>query len=390
MEAASFLRLAIGIAASPRQGPPARPRPQGPEAGPYLGELRGRTGAAHRLRHRLAAYRANDKRLEPPEIDRRHAGLYGARADRTDEPLDRFAQRPLCARRHASIRCSRARCRSPRPTPWSGSTAISRGGRCRQPSGWRMSRPPSRAIVMKLLAKTAEERYQTAAGLERDLRRCLAEWERQRPHRRLPAGRTRHARPAADPREAVWERARGRDPARRLRSHRQERRAGAGAGLRLFRHRQIRRSSMSCTRCSFRRGGCSRRASSTSTSATFPIRRWRRRFRAWCDRFSARATPSWRPGAAHFWRRWSRTARLMIDLVPELKLIIGDQPPVPELRAAARAKPFPARVPPLHRRLRPTGTSAGAVPRRSAMARRGDARPARGSADPVGPAAPAC
>ncbi len=33
-------------------------------------------------------------------------------------------------------------------------------------------------IVMKLLAKTAEERYQTAAGLERDLRRCLAEWER--------------------------------------------------------------------------------------------------------------------------------------------------------------------------------------------------------------------
>ncbi len=33
------------------------------------------------------------------------------------------------------------------------------------------------AIVMKLLAKTAEERYQTAAGVERDLRRCLADWE---------------------------------------------------------------------------------------------------------------------------------------------------------------------------------------------------------------------
>src|SRR4029453_10941341 len=33
------------------------------------------------------------------------------------------------------------------------------------------------AIIMKLLAKTAEERYQTAAGAERDLRRCLAEWE---------------------------------------------------------------------------------------------------------------------------------------------------------------------------------------------------------------------
>ena len=33
------------------------------------------------------------------------------------------------------------------------------------------------AIIMKLLAKTAEERYQTAVGLERDLRRCLQEWE---------------------------------------------------------------------------------------------------------------------------------------------------------------------------------------------------------------------
>jgi len=36
------------------------------------------------------------------------------------------------------------------------------------------------AIVSKLLAKTAEERYQTAAGVESDLRRCLAQWERER------------------------------------------------------------------------------------------------------------------------------------------------------------------------------------------------------------------
>ena len=36
---------------------------------------------------------------------------------------------------------------------------------------------PVSAIIMKLLAKTAEERYQTAAGLERDLRRCLAQFE---------------------------------------------------------------------------------------------------------------------------------------------------------------------------------------------------------------------
>ena len=36
---------------------------------------------------------------------------------------------------------------------------------------------PVSAIIMKLLSKTAEERYQTAVGLERDLQWCLKEWE---------------------------------------------------------------------------------------------------------------------------------------------------------------------------------------------------------------------
>jgi serine/threonine protein kinase len=36
---------------------------------------------------------------------------------------------------------------------------------------------PLSSLTMKLLAKNAEERYQTASGLEADLRRCLAEWQ---------------------------------------------------------------------------------------------------------------------------------------------------------------------------------------------------------------------
>jgi predicted ATPase/signal transduction histidine kinase len=36
---------------------------------------------------------------------------------------------------------------------------------------------PISRIIMKLLAKAADERYQTAAGVGYDLRRCLAEWE---------------------------------------------------------------------------------------------------------------------------------------------------------------------------------------------------------------------
>jgi PAS domain S-box-containing protein len=48
---------------------------------------------------------------------------------------------------------------------------------------------PVSAIVMKLLAKAPEERYQTASGLESDLRRCLAAWETQRRIDDFPLGK---------------------------------------------------------------------------------------------------------------------------------------------------------------------------------------------------------
>ena len=51
-----------------------------------------------------------------------------------------------------------------------------------------MCRALSQTIIMKLLAKTAEDRYQTAAGLERDLRRCLAQWEAERRIDAFPLG----------------------------------------------------------------------------------------------------------------------------------------------------------------------------------------------------------
>src|SRR5271165_566931 len=47
---------------------------------------------------------------------------------------------------------------------------------------------PLSAIVMKLLAKTAEERYQTAAGVAADLWRCLREWETHRHIDLFPLG----------------------------------------------------------------------------------------------------------------------------------------------------------------------------------------------------------
>ncbi|MBV9519132.1 MAG: serine/threonine protein kinase, partial [Hyphomicrobiales bacterium] len=52
---------------------------------------------------------------------------------------------------------------------------------------------PVSAIVMKLLAKRAEDRYQTAAGLESDLRNCQTEWEARRRVDDFPLGE--HDRP---------------------------------------------------------------------------------------------------------------------------------------------------------------------------------------------------
>ena len=59
------------------------------------------------------------------------------------------------------------------------------------PPSERMASVPAvvSAIIVKLLAKAAEERYQTAAGLERDLRRCLAGWEDRASVDDFPLGR---------------------------------------------------------------------------------------------------------------------------------------------------------------------------------------------------------
>jgi PAS domain S-box-containing protein len=47
---------------------------------------------------------------------------------------------------------------------------------------------PLASIVLKLLAKNAEDRYQTAAGLEQDLRKCLEEWSSLRMIEDFPLG----------------------------------------------------------------------------------------------------------------------------------------------------------------------------------------------------------
>jgi serine/threonine protein kinase len=93
-------------------------------------------------------------------------------------------------------------------------------------------------IVLKLLAKVPDDRYQSAAGLQRDLERCLRQWRESGTSRRSRSGRT-------TPPIGSWFRRPCTGAKRRaprcggLRARRRDRAARAGAGLGPVRHRKV-------------------------------------------------------------------------------------------------------------------------------------------------------
>src|SRR6516164_777148 len=135
------------------------------------------------------------------------------------------------------------------------------------------------AIVMKLLAKRAEDRYQTVAGLESDLRSCLTAWEAQ--HRIDDFSLGERDRPD---RLLIPEKlyGRGREVETLLAAF--DRIVNGGARnwswSRAILGSVSPRSSTNCSRCWYRRAACSLPVSSISTNATFPTRLWHRPFRA--------------------------------------------------------------------------------------------------------------
>jgi len=138
---------------------------------------------------------------------------------------------------------------------------------------------PLSAIVMKLLAKTAEERYQTAAGVAADLRHCLAEWELYRRIDPFSLGGG-----DVSDRLLIAEKLYGREPEIDTLIASFDRVVAIGTVELVlvsgYYGSASPRWSMSCTRCWCRRVACSRPASSTSTSATSHTRPWARPSRA--------------------------------------------------------------------------------------------------------------
>ena len=157
---------------------------------------------------------------------------------------------------------------------------------------------------MKLLAKAAEDRYQTAAGLKSDLERSLAEWEAQ--------GRIDDfvlAQTDTPDRLLIPERLYGREHEIEalLTSFDRVTRSGTPELILVSGPSGIGKSAFvdEMQRPWSRWEASSPPASSISTSAICLTRRSRMRFKALSEASSPRAMPIWHPGVAHCTKRWA-------------------------------------------------------------------------------------
>ena len=185
-------------------------------------------------------------------------------------------------------------------------------------------------IIMRLLAKTAEERYQTATGLESDLRRCLAEWEAHRHVIEFPLGQHDTPDRLLIP-EKLYGREREVDAL--LAAFDRVVKGGAPELVLVSGYSGIGKSSVvnelhmvvAPPRGLFASGKFDQYKRDIPYSTL--VQAFQSLVRPLLGKSDAELA-IWR-GA--FLQALELNARLMTDLIPELKLIIGDQAPVPEL-----------------------------------------------------------
>jgi PAS domain S-box-containing protein len=188
---------------------------------------------------------------------------------------------------------------------------------------------PVSHMIMKLLAKTAEERYQTAAGIEHDLDRCLQQWETQGRIDEFPLGE----RDISD-RLLIPERLYGREREVEVLIAAFDRivKSGTPEMVLVSGYSGIGKSSVvnELHKVLVPRG--------LFASGKFDQYKRDIPYSTVAQAFQSLIRPLLARSDTELtgWRDALREAlgpngQLMVDLVPELKLIIGDQPPVPEL-----------------------------------------------------------
>ena len=186
------------------------------------------------------------------------------------------------------------------------------------------------AIIMKLLAKTAEERYQTAGGVERDLRRCLAQWEARRRIDDFPLGE--HDTPD---RLLIPEKLYGRE--REVESLRAafDRivKFGTPELVLVSGYAGIGKSAVvhELHKALVPPRGLFASGKFDQYKRDIPYSTLAQAFQGLIRGLLAKSEADLAPWRDALLEALGPNGRLMVDLVPELKLIIGDQPPVPEL-----------------------------------------------------------
>ncbi|MGO7424682.1 serine/threonine protein kinase, partial [Rhizobium ruizarguesonis] len=190
--------------------------------------------------------------------------------------------------------------------------------------------PAVSAIVMKLLAKTAEERYQTAGGVEHDLTHCLSQWEMQHRIDAFPLGE----RDIPD-RLLIPEKLYGREHEVEILLTAWDRVVSSGAPelVLVSGYSGIGKSAVvnELHKALAPPRGLFASGKFDQYKRDIPYATLAQAFQSLVRELLAKSDAD-----LALWRETLRetlgpNGRLMVDLVPDLKLIIGDQPPVPEL-----------------------------------------------------------
>ena len=185
------------------------------------------------------------------------------------------------------------------------------------------------AIILKLLAKTAEERYQTAAGLEGDLRRCLVDWERQGRIDDLPLGQDDKPDRLLIPEKLYG---REREVKTLLAAFERIVQSGAPELVLVSGYSGIGKSSVvNELHKALVPRGLFASGKFDQYKRDVPYATLAQAFQGLIRSLLGKSEAELARWRAVLLEALSPNGRLMIDLVPELKLIIGEQPLVPEL-----------------------------------------------------------
>ena len=198
---------------------------------------------------------------------------------------------------------------------------------------------PISAIVLKLLAKTAEDRYQTAAGVEADLRSCLTEWDAHRRIDPFPLG----AHDVSD-RLLIPEKLYGREAETDALVAAFDRVVASGATelVLLSGHAGIGKSSLvnELHKALVPPRGLFASGKFDQYKRNIPYATLAQAFQGLVHQILGKSDAEMGRWRSALLDALGPNGQLMVNLIPELALIIGEQPPVPELSPRDRQNRF--------------------------------------------------